>query len=74
MSYKKLNNACLEQESQKLDLKSSVVRFLRTRCQDLRYDEAKEAQEKSEGIKLGRSIKANQIDYNMQMDIDRLCL
>ncbi len=57
-----------------LDLKSAAVRFLHESCEDLRFDAGKERIERAENKKLGRSIEANQIDYNMQMDVDRLCL
>ena len=55
------------------DLKSTAMRFLHNRCEKLRFDPEKEAQEK-DGHYLGSGLKPNQIPYNMQMDIDRLCL
>ena len=55
------------------DLKSAVLRFLERRCVGLRFSREKELQE-SDGHYLGASILPNQIPYNMQMDIDRLCL
>ena len=56
-----------------INLKEASVRFLHDRCTGLRYDDEKTALEAKDGIKLGTSIRENQIPYNMQMDIDRLC-
>ena len=56
------------------DLKSSALRFLHNRCEGLNFDGAKEAEEKKTGVYLGKSLKPGQIPYNMQMDLDRLCL
>lgn len=56
-----------------MDLKSAALRYIEKRCEDLRFDAEKEAEEKN-GTYLGNSIAPNQIPYNMQMDLDRLCL
>ncbi len=56
------------------DLKSAALRFLHERCEGLRLSADREAEEAERGVYLGRSIRPNQIPYNMQMDIDRLCL
>ena len=56
------------------DLKSAAIRFLHNRCEDLRFDEEVTSQEEENHIFLGDSIKPGQIPYNMEMDIDRLCL
>ncbi len=56
------------------DLKSAALRFIHERCEGLRFDPAIEAREEKNGCYLGRSIGAKQIPYNMQMDVDRLCL
>ena len=56
------------------DLKSAALRFLHNRCEELCFDKEKEQQEADEKIYLGKSLKPNQIPYNMQMDINRLCL
>lgn len=66
--------ACRQTEDKEPDLTTAAVRFLYDTCQDLRFSKEKEQEEKTAGIKLGKSLKANQIPYNMQMDIDRLCL
>ena len=58
----------------KTDLKSASLRFIHNRCEELKFDAAKEKEEKQEGILLGTSLKPNQIPYNMQMDINRMCL
>ena len=56
------------------DLKSASLRFLHDRCEELRFDADKEAKENKTGVYLGKSLKSGQIPYNMQMDVDRLCL
>jgi len=56
------------------DLKSAALRFLEKRCVGLRFDPKKEQEEQETGRYLGMSLGPNQIPYNMQMDIDRLCL
>ena len=56
------------------DLKSAALRFLHGRCEALRFNPSVEAEEKRTGILQGTSLKPGQIPYNMQMDIDRLCL
>ena len=56
------------------DLKSAALRFLRNRCEGLRHDERIAREEKRDGVYRGMSLSAGQIPYNMQMDVDRLCL
>ena len=56
------------------DLKSAALRFLERRCVGLRFSAEKEKEEQDSGKYLGASFYPNQIPYNMQMDIDRLCL
>ncbi len=56
------------------DLKSAALRFLRDRCEGLRHDGGIERREKETGVYEGVSLSEHQIPYNMQMDIDRLCL
>lgn len=49
-------------------MEQAVLSFITERCEDLRFDGVN-------GDQLtGRSLKANQIPYNMEKDIDRLCL
>ena len=59
---------------QKNDLKSAALRFLHNRCEALRFDAKKEETEDLTGVYLGQSLKPGQIPYNMQRDVDRLCL
>ena len=56
------------------DLKSASLRFLHERCEDLRFSREKTRKEEKTGTYLGTGFRPNQIPYNMQMDIDRLCL
>ena len=55
------------------DLKSAALRFIHDRCEGLQFDEGKNDEFES-GAFTGSSIGKNQIPYNMQMDINRLCL
>ena len=57
------------------DLKSAALRFIHDRCEGLKFDPSIEKKEKPDkGVFFGNSIGENQIPYNMQMDINRLCL
>ena len=56
------------------DLKSSALRFIHERCENLRFDEEIAKQENDIGRLLGTGTKKGQVPYNFQMDIDRLCL
>ena len=56
------------------DLKSAALRFLHNSCEELCFDAAIEQEEREKGVYLGTSLKPGQIPYNMQMDINRLCL
>ena len=56
------------------DLKAAVLRFLRERCEELRFSREKTQEEEKSGVFLGTGFKPNQVPYNMQMDTDRLCL
>ena len=56
------------------DLKSAALRFLHERCEGLRFSPEKAQKEEQTGQYLGTSFRPNQIPYNMQMDLDRLCL
>lgn len=55
-------------------LKGAALRFVREECERLRFDRKKERLEQKNGVLLGKSLRFGQIPYNMQMDIDRLCL
>ncbi|MCR4747164.1 MAG: hypothetical protein K5836_01690 [Clostridiales bacterium] len=50
-------------------LKAMALKFLHTRCEGLNF-----SAESDDGNYRGTSLKPNQIPYNMQMDINRLCL
>lgn len=57
------------------DLKSAALRFIHDRCEGLKFNAAIEKKEKPEkNIFFGNSLGEKQIPYNMQMDINRLCL
>ncbi len=55
-------------------MKTMALRFLHERCEGLGFDAAKETEEAKSGSFYGTSFLPNQIPYNMQMDINRLCL
>lgn len=55
-------------------LKCASLRFIHEACEGLKFDLSKEAEEDATGLYLGTSLKPNQIPYNMQMDINRLCI
>lgn len=52
------------------EMEKGCLTFLRDFCEDLRFDEAKKELLDSSGNSIGENI----IPYNMEMDIDRLCL
>lgn len=58
----------------KMTLPEAVTAFIHDRCAGLGHDSEKTAMEKQTGTYLGKSLKENQVPYNMQMDTDRLCL
>lgn len=75
MGYPTLENSGGKRKYVENGLEASALRFIRERCENLRFDDKKSADEKpEEKIFGGSSIKEKQIPYNMQMDIDRLCL
>ena len=55
-------------------LKALALRFIHERCEGLDFDAEIEAEEKKSGSFKGTSLLPGQIPYNMQMDINRLCL
>ena len=61
-------------EARGMDLKSAALRFLDKRCEGLRFNSEIEEQEKKDKVYFGSSLRPNQIPYNMQMDLDRLCM
>ena len=69
MTYKNLKNSISRYGT---DLIGQSLKFIDEACTNLRFDSVIAEKEKTEGPK-GTSISKNQIPYNMQMDIDRLC-
>ncbi|MBP3874651.1 MAG: hypothetical protein J6E41_03005, partial [Lachnospiraceae bacterium] len=63
----------LHSTGKKNDLKSASLRFLHDRCEGLCFDPAAD-QEMETGKYTGISLRKGQIPYNMQMDVNRLCL
>ena len=63
-----------QSENNDFDLKSCALRFIHDRCEDLRFNRKIEEEEEKTGKYQGTSAAPNQIPYNMQMDINRLCL
>jgi hypothetical protein len=63
-----------EVKEDKFDLKSAAIHFLHNSCENLRFDGKIAEEEKNTGELKGVSQNNGQIPYNMQMDIDRLCL
>lgn len=74
MSYSKLDNNRLNYKTTETepDLISASINFIHERCTNLRFDPEITAEETPDKM-LGTSVSPNQIPYNMQMDIDRLC-
>ena len=62
-----------EKEKAGMNLKSAALRFLEERCEGLRFSPAIEKAEEN-GKWQGTSMAPGQIPYNMQMDLDRMCL
>ena len=58
----------------KNSLKCAALRFIHNRCEGLRFDPVITAEEERDHIYRGTSLKPGQIPYNMQMDVNRLCL
>ena len=63
-----------QNEAQPNDLRSAALRFLRERCEQLRFDPVRTRAELEDRICLGTSLRARQIPYNMERDLDRVCL
>ena len=72
MGYTTLKNKLREIKYDKGSLEFAALTFIRENCEKLRFDEEKD---KSGNVdREGNSIEQNQIPYNMEKDIDRLCL
>lgn len=61
-------------DGEPFSLKRLSLEFLRSRCENLCFDSNIESLEEKSGKYYGTSAKPNQIPYNMQMDINRMCL
>ena len=55
-------------------LKEKVLHFITDSCENLGFSPEKTEQEIKTGVFQGKSLRENDIPYNMQMDIDRLCM
>lgn len=74
MGYTALNNPIKKISEPTSSFEGAVLSFIRESCEKLRFDTEKTNKENAEKKYMGISLKAGQIPYNMQMDIDRLCL
>ena len=68
MAYKMIKTTVRKDKYPADSMEHAVLSFIRERCEDLRFD-----LENGEQL-TGRSLKENQIPFNMEKDIDRLCL
>lgn len=68
MAYKMIKTAVKKDEYPACSMEHAVITFIRERCEDLRFDWENGA------MYTGRSLRENQIPFNMEKDIDRLCL
>ena len=69
MSYKYVKKINNEYDN---DLLGQALKFMDESCEELRFDLEVSKSEKIEGFK-GTSLNKNQIPYNKEKDIDRLC-
>lgn len=70
-----LPNPISERKYPRFSLEGAALEFIREGCEGLRFDQEKSGREDGRrGIYLGTSLREGEIPYNMQMDIDRLCL
>ncbi len=74
MAYTMLKNTGAKRSFAENGLEDAALRFVRERCEGLRFDAGKAKEEAETGALLGRSNGRYPIPYNMQMDVDRLCL
>lgn len=64
----------LHAAEEKNDLKSAALRFLHETCEGLRFDPQAAAAEKADGQYRGTGAGPGQVPWNMEKDIERLCL
>ncbi len=63
-----------EDGEETIGLKAASLRFINERCTRLCFDSLIADREEQTGKYLGTSLSKGQIPYNMEMDINRLCL
>ena len=69
MGYTMLKNEMLNDKPvNDYTLSGAVLSFIRNSCEGLRFNKNKTVYDLE-----GKSLKPNQIPYNMEKDIDRLC-
>lgn len=68
MAYKMIKAPAGKDQYPAGSMEHAALTFIRERCEDLRFD-----RENGE-LYTGRSLRENQIPFNMEKDIDRLCL
>lgn len=80
MAYTMLKNKVVPRNYSKNTLEEAALTFIRERCEGLRFDTEKVTDIKVEGFDSpridsdGTSIGTTKIPFNMEKDIDRLCL
>lgn len=76
MSYTMLNNEAIRKYNYVPEsLEGAALSFIRELCEELRFDKSKAVSLSGNDLDFdGTSLKAHQIPYNMEKDIDRLCL
>lgn len=75
MAYTMLKNKVVSRNYDKDTLEGAALSFIRDNCEGLRFDTKKATDINSDGLDSdGTSIGPNRIPFNMEKDIDRLCL
>lgn len=72
MAYKTLKNKIPSKKYREYSLEHEALKFVRERCEGLKFDSEKAEAGNRDWD--GNSIRPNQIPYNMEKDIDRLCM
>ena len=75
MGYTMLNNEVIREYDYISDsLEGAALSFIRDCCEELRFNKCKATSLNDDEIDFdGTSLKTNQIPFNMEKDIDRLC-
>lgn len=76
MAYTMLKNDVIKPiNDEKNTLGEAALTFIREYCEGLRFDKTKAINAFADNLdREGKSLRANQIPFNMEKDIDRLCL